>query len=172
MLFRSTNAKEPLKCENNCFTMKGLCVFSDGRDYTERVEELLGLPASDGTKPRRYDPERFAQLKKEAMEELSAIGVTFPVTCWAYLKAGGDTSSALVTQQNWKNDLGDDFIKYDWFEYVADFTQEVQLAKTASIYVNGWALLLYSPPGCRTQGRLADPAGAQRREPGRRHPLL
>lgn len=136
--FERTNAKEPLKCENNCFTMKGLCVFSDGRDYTDRVEELLGLPASDGTKPRRYDPERFAQLKKEAMEELSAIGVTFPVTCWAYLKAGGDTSSALVTQQNWKNDLGDDFIKYDWFEYVADFTQEVQLAKTASIYVNGW----------------------------------
>ena len=40
------NQLEPLKCENNCFTMKGLCSFSDGRDYTERVEELLNYPAS------------------------------------------------------------------------------------------------------------------------------
>ena len=45
------NQLEPLKCENNCFTMKGLCVFSDGRDYTDRVEELLNYPASNGKDP-------------------------------------------------------------------------------------------------------------------------
>lgn len=33
--------------------MKGLCVFSDGRDYTDRVEELLNYPASNGKDPRR-----------------------------------------------------------------------------------------------------------------------
>ena len=130
------NQLEPLKCENNCFTMKGLCVFSDGRDYTDRVEELLNYPASNGKDPRRLRD--ISKLKKEAMEELSAIGVTFPVTLYDYVKAGASTAGMLVMQQMFKDCLGDDFVKYDWVEFVSSMKQEIVDAHTACWYRNGW----------------------------------
>ena len=34
----------------------------------------------------------IADLKKQAMEELSAIGVTFPVHCYHYIKSGDTTA--------------------------------------------------------------------------------
>ena len=130
------NQLEPLKCENNCFTMKGLCVFSDGRDYTDRVEELLNYPASNGKDPRRLRD--ISKLKKEAMEELSAIGVTFPVTLYDYVKAGASTAGMLVMQQMFKDCLGDDFVKHDWVEFGSSMKQEIVDAHTACWYRNGW----------------------------------
>ena len=126
-MWERVNQLEPLKCENNCFTMKGLCSFSDGRDYTERVEELLNYPASNGKDPRRLKD--ITQLKKEAMEELSAIGVTFPVTLYDYTKAGASPAGMLVMQQMFKDCLGDDFVKYDWIEFVSAMKQEIVDAK-------------------------------------------
>ena len=116
--------------------MKGLCVFSDGRDYTDRVEELLNYPASNGKDPRRLRD--ISKLKKEAMEELSAIGVTFPVTLYDYVKAGASTAGMLVMQQMFKDCLGDDFVKYDWVEFVSSMKQEIVDAHTACWYRNGW----------------------------------
>ena len=135
-MWERVNQLEPMKCENNCFTMKGLCSFSDGRDYTERVEELLNYPASNGKDPRRLKD--ITQLKKEAMEELSAIGVTFPVTLYDYTKAGSSTAGMLVMQQMFKDCLGDDFVKYDWIEFVSAMKQEIVDAHTACWYRNGW----------------------------------
>lgn len=135
-MFERVNQKDPLVCENNCYTMKGLCAFSDGRDYTDRVIELLDLPESDGVTPRRLKD--ISQLKKEAMEELTAIGVTFPVTCWSYVKSGATTAGLLVLQQIFKDCLGDDFVKLDWVEWISSLTEEVRDRKTACIWGNGW----------------------------------
>lgn len=135
-IFTRNNPLYPEKQENNCYTMKGLCSFSDGRDYTDRVIELLGLPESDGQSPRRFKD--IAQLKKEAMEELTAIGVTFPVTIYDYLKSGASTAGSLVLQQIYKDYLGDDFIKYDWREYVSSMNQELRDPRLVCCFTNGW----------------------------------
>lgn len=135
-VWERNNQLYPLSNENNCYTMKGLCTFSDGRDYTDRVIELLGYPESDGKTPRRVKD--ITQLKKEAMEELSAIGVTFPVTLYDYLAAGGNTSGSLVMQQMFKDLLGDDFIKYDWLTYVSSMSQELRDPHLVCWYANGW----------------------------------
>ena len=42
--WKRTNAVDPLACENNFYTMKGLCYTSDGTDYVELVRKEMGLP--------------------------------------------------------------------------------------------------------------------------------
>lgn len=135
-MFERNNPRYPENQENNCYTMKGLCTFSDGRDYTDRVLELLDLTEAKEGAPRRFTD--ISQLKKECMEELTAIGVTFPVTLYDYLKAGASTTGALVLQQIFKDFLGDDFIKYDWREYISSITQEIRDPRLACWFANGW----------------------------------
>ena len=81
--FARYNPINPLKCENDFFTMKGLCYTSDGTDYTNLVAKEMGLDgeAYDGKTMKRLRANNgdITELKKQAMEELSAIGVTFPV---------------------------------------------------------------------------------------------
>ena len=71
--------------------MKGLCYTSDGRDYVELVHDELGYAEPDGETPVRLDPEKAQQYKKQAMEELSAIGVTFPVEIDYYIQGSNQT---------------------------------------------------------------------------------
>ena len=75
-----------MSCENNAYTMKGLCYTSDGTDYTELVRQELGLPENNGETPVRLDKEKAEQYKKQAMEELTALGVTFPVEIDYYIQ--------------------------------------------------------------------------------------
>ena len=74
-----TNFINPLHCENNAYTMQGLLYFSDGTEYTEKVKELVGLGESDGENPIRFDADKGKEYKEQAMKELAAQGVTFPV---------------------------------------------------------------------------------------------
>ena len=85
------NAVEPLQCENSSYTCRNLARTSDGTDYVDLVEERLQLPKSNGETPRRYDPEKAAEYKKQAMEELSALGVTFPVEFDHYIVGSNQT---------------------------------------------------------------------------------
>ena len=63
--------------------MSGLCYTSDGTDYTSLVAKEIGLDGEkyDGQTMKRLRANNgdITDLKKQAMEELSAIGVTFPV---------------------------------------------------------------------------------------------
>ena len=59
--------------------MQGLVYLSDGTEYTSLVQEKLGLPAYDGETMTRLDSEKFEEYKAQAIEELTAAGVTFPV---------------------------------------------------------------------------------------------
>lgn len=76
--YKRTNAIDPMVCENNFYTMKGLVYTSDGTDYTELVREEMGLPQSNGETMIRLNREKAQQYREQAIEELTALGVTFP----------------------------------------------------------------------------------------------
>lgn len=138
--FGRTNSINPLKCENNAYTMKGLCYLSDGTEYTDLVATKLNLPESNGTTPRRLDSSKFEELKAQAMEELSAKGVTFPVSCDYYVAASSQTAldTANVLKQAFTDCFGDDFIVLNIKTYVSSLSQEVRNPRLHSIVINGW----------------------------------
>lgn len=135
-----TNAIDPLACENNAYTMAGLVSFSDGTDYVDRVEELLELPESDGENLRRLDADKAAALKAQAMEELSAEGVTFPVEVDYYVAANNQTAidSANVLKNAFSDSLGDDYVVLNIKTYVSSLNNEVVVPKLHSFVLNGW----------------------------------
>ena len=138
------NPINPLKCENDFFTMSGLCYTSDGTDYTSLVAKEIGLDGEkyDGATMKRLRANNgdIADLKKQAMDELSAIGVTFPVHCSYYILAGSTTAldSATVLKQCFTDSFGDDFIVLDIKTYVSSITQEVRNPQLQSFVINGW----------------------------------
>ena len=142
--FARYNPINPLKCENDFFTMKGLCYTSDGTDYTNLVAKEMGLygEAYDGKTMKRLRANNgdITELKKQAMEELSAIGVTFPVHCSYYILAGSTSAldSATVLKQCFTDSFGDDFIVLDIKTYVSSITQEVRNPQLQSFVINGW----------------------------------
>ena len=138
--YKRFNTIDPMSCENECFTMKGLVYTSDGTDYTELVKKELGLPEMDGEKMVRLDADKAAQYKKQAMEELSALGVTFPVGVDYYISASNQTAldSATVFGQALSSSLGDDFVKLNIKTYVSSERKEVFDPKHHSITIRGW----------------------------------
>ena len=138
--FSRTNAINPLSCENNFYSMPGLLYTSDGTDYTELVRQELGLPQENGETPVRLDADKAAQYKKQAMEELSAIGVTFPVGIDYYISGSNQAAldSANVLAQALSNSLGDDFVQLNIKTYVSSATKEVNEPKLQSINISGW----------------------------------
>ena len=61
--YKRTNAIDPMSCENNFFTMKGLVYTSDGTEYTELVRQEMGLPELNGKTMVRLDADKAAQYK-------------------------------------------------------------------------------------------------------------
>ena len=138
--FKRTNAIDPMVCESNFYTMKGLCYTSDGTDYVELVRKELGLAEENGETPVRIDAEKTAEYKKQAMEELSALGVTFPVEVDYYIIASNQTAldSATVLKQCFSDGLGDDFVKLNIKTYIKSLRQEVLNPHLQSFVLNGW----------------------------------
>ena len=138
--FKRTNAINPMSCENEYYSMKGLCYTSDGTDYTELVRQELGLPEPNGEEMVRLDKEKFEQYKKQAMEELSAIGVEFPVLVDYYISGSNQTAldSANVLAQVFSNSFGDEYVKLNIKTYVSSARQEVYAPSLHSISSNGW----------------------------------
>ena len=138
--FSRTNAINPLSCENNFYSMPGLLYTSDGTDYTELVRQELGLPQENGETPVRLDADKAAQYKKQAMEELSAIGVTFPVGIDYYISGSNQAAldSANVLAQALSNSLGDDFVQLNIKTYVSSARKEIYEPKLQSINISGW----------------------------------
>lgn len=134
-----TNAINPQSCQNYCYTANAVAVTSDGRDYTQLVRERLGIDY-DAEKFNRVDPEKAAAYKKQAMEELSAKGVTFPVEINYWIKGDSQVAkdTADVLTQLFSDCLGDDFVKLVTNTYVSSLSTEVRNPQLASIYINGW----------------------------------
>lgn len=133
------NAINPFKTTNLCYTAANLVTTSDGRDYTDLVMEKLGMTPSDD-KYVRYDAEKGAQYKQQAMDELKAKGVTFPVELDYYIAGGNQTSldSATVIKKVIEESLGVDFVKFNIKTYVSSFAQEVRIPQLFSMTINGW----------------------------------
>ena len=155
--FARYNPINPLKCENDFFTMKGLCYTSDGTDYTNLVAKEMGLDgeAYDGKTMKRLRANNgdITELKKQAMKELSAIGVTFPVHCSYYILAGSTSAldSATVLKQCFTDSFGDDFIVLDVNTFVSSTMKEVVAPKLQSFVHMGWGADFGDPINFLTQ---------------------
>ena len=155
--FARYNPINPLKCENDFFTMKGLCYTSDGTDYTNLVAKEMGLDgeAYDGKTMKRLRANNgdITELKKQAMEELSAIGVTFPVHCSYYILAGSTSAldHATVLKQCFTDSFGDDFIVLDINTFVSSTMKEVVAPKLQSFVHMGWGADFGDPINFLTQ---------------------
>ena len=155
--FARYNPINPLKCENDFFTMKGLCYTSDGTDYTNLVAKEMGLDgeAYDGKTMKRLRANNgdITELKKQAMEELSAIGVTFPVHCSYYVLAGSTSAldHATVLKQCFTDSFGDDFIVLDVNTFVSSTMKEVVAPKLQSFTHMGWGADFGDPVNFLTQ---------------------
>ena len=138
--FKRSNSLDPLSCENEYYSMKGFIYTSDGTDYTELVRQELGLPELNGEKMVRLDADKAAQYKQQAIEELSAIGVTFPVEVDYYISGSSQTAldSANVLKQVFSNSLGDDYVTLNIKTYVSSSRQEVYTPRLHSIVQTGW----------------------------------
>ena len=155
--FARYNPINPLKCENDFITMKGLCYTSDGTDYTNLVAKEMGLDgeAYDGKTMKRLRANNgdITELKKQAMEELSAIGVTFPVHCSYYVLAGSTSAldHATVLKQCFTDSFGDDFIVLDVNTFVSSTMKEVVAPKLQSFTHMGWGADFGDPINFLTQ---------------------
>lgn len=138
--FSRTNAVNPMSCENNFYSMKGLIYTSNGTDYTELIRKELGLPEANGETPARLDTDKLAQYKQQAIKELTDLGVTFPVMVDHYIAASNQAAldSANVLKQAISDSLGDDFVQMNIKTYVSSASQEVYNPKLQSINISGW----------------------------------
>ena len=142
--YARTNKINPLKCENDYYTMPGVCYNTQGQEYSTLVAKEMGFDkeAYDGKTMIRLRANNgdIADLKKQAMDELSAIGVTFPVHAAYYIIAGSTSAldNATVLKQCFTDSFGDDFIVLDIKTYVSSITQEVRNPQLQSFVINGW----------------------------------
>ena len=160
--FSRYNKINPLKCENDYYTMKGLCYNTQGVEYTTLVAKEMGFDAE------KYDGETMIRLranggdisalKKQAMEELSAIGVTFPVKATYFIIASSTSAldNATILKQCFSDSFGDDFIKLDVQTYVSSLTQEVRTPQLQSFVINGWSADFGDPVNFLGQETLHD----------------
>ena len=137
--FARTNSINPLSCQNFCYTGNGVSFTSDGTDYTQLVRDELGLQYNYETYAR-VNPELAAEYKAKAMEELSAKGVTFPVTVDYYILGSSDTAAqtAKVLENIFREGLGDDYVVLKTNTYISSLTNEVRKPRKASFFINGW----------------------------------
>ncbi len=135
-----TNTLAPLSLQNYAYTARNLVAKSDGTEYTQIVLDNLGIDMSDLGTYLRYDPDKAAAYKAQAIEELTAQGVTFPVElAWYYAgsnQAAADTAAVLA--QIFSDFMGDDYIVLKSYTYINSFSKEVSSAKLQSVASSGW----------------------------------
>lgn len=138
--YKRTNDINPYNCDNEAYTMAGLVYMEDGTEYTQYVKDLLGLKKPDGKSMARYDKSKAETLKKQAMTELAAKGVTFPVEFDYYIAGNSQTAAdtAVVLQNIFKNCLGEDYVKLNVKTYTSSLTKEVRNPRLQSFMINGW----------------------------------
>lgn len=133
-----TNAINPLNCNSYTYTARAVSTTTEGKDYTSLVLERLGLAYTDTYD--RLNTEKAMAYKAQAMEELSALGVTFPVTVDYYISGSSQTAkdSADTLKQILSDCLGDDFVVLNIKTYVSSQPKEVRTPQLASFYLTGW----------------------------------
>lgn len=135
------NPLSPLECETNSYIKHGLVYTSDGTDYADLVQEKLGLPNYNGETMVRFDPEKGAAYKQQAIEELSTLGVTFPVEADYYIASSDQSAldTATVLKDSISKCLGDDYVVLNIKTYVSSANTEVRDPGLHSFGLNGWS---------------------------------
>ena len=152
-----TNAINPLSCQNYVYTGNGVAFTSDGTDYTALVRKELGLDY-DYTKYARYNAELAAEYKAKAIEELTAKGVTFPVTVDYYISGSSDVAAQTAkVLENIFAGLGSDYVVLKTNTYISSLANEVRKPRKASIYINGWGADFADPINFLGQETYDDP---------------
>lgn len=140
--YACANKIHPLMCECNYYTMKGLCFTPDGTDYTRLVAKRLGIENEkyDGETMIRLRGHDITDLRQQAIDELTALGVTFPVHVPYYVASGNSAAvdKAKVLQQCITKSFGEDFVVLDIDTYVSSLFQEVITPQLHGFYINGW----------------------------------
>lgn len=133
---KRTNPINPSALNNNTYTASGLVSTSDGTDYTKLDE----LKAFNGDGITQYQPEKAAEYKAKAMEELSAQGVTFPIKVSYPYQNGNQTSEETfqVVKGSFEESLGSDFIVVEGLPYIKSATSELYSKNLQSIQISGW----------------------------------
>ncbi len=138
--YKRSNSINPLKTENNFYTMKGLVYTSDGTDYTDLVKERLQLGDYNGETMVRLDSAKAEEYKKQAREELEALGVTFPVEIDYYISSKSQTAldGANVLKNCFEQSLGKDYVQLNIKTFVSSVNKEVRDPRIQSFIGNGW----------------------------------
>lgn len=134
------NPLDPGSMEDLCYTMEGVCFFSDGTDYIERVKELIGLDGErEGDSLLRVNADEAEKYKQQAIEELTAQGVTFPVQI-DYWVSNSTTAmqSAQIMKECVEDLLGTDYVTLQINNYTNSSSTEVYSPKLQSFYFGGW----------------------------------
>lgn len=137
--FKRFNAIDPMKCTNDFYTRSGVVYTTDGTDYVELVRDLMEMDDYSDTKIAHLNKEKAEQYKKQAMEELTAQGITFPVRADYWVGGSqSDQDSGLVLKQCFEESLGSDFIEINLCTYVKDFYSEVRDTSTQAFGILGY----------------------------------
>ncbi|MGI6700520.1 MAG: ABC transporter substrate-binding protein [Christensenellales bacterium] len=154
-----TNAINPYSCLNYAYTGNGVSVNSQGVDYTQLVRNELGYDYDGFESYNRRNPEKAAELKKQAMEELTALGVTFPVELKYYIKGDNQVAkdTADVLTQMFADYMGEDYIKFTTKTYVSNLTTEVRKPQLACLLISGWGADFADPINFLGQETYGDP---------------
>ncbi len=130
----SRNYIDPASCQAHTFSISNLSVFSDGKDYTERVKELLNYDTEKG----RYDEQKGQQYKEQAMKELEGK-VTFPVEVDYYVASGNQSQlDAANVLKGCMESLGTDYIQFNIKTFVSSIRNEVNIPSLHSISIGAW----------------------------------
>lgn len=125
--YKRFNPINPMNCANDFYSRKDLCYMSDGSQYVDLVRENLGMDADSDTKIAHLNADKAAEFKAQAMEELSAQGITFPVTMDYYIgPTQSDQDNGLVLKQCIEESLGADFVELNLLNYVSNYYAEVR----------------------------------------------
>lgn len=125
--YARTNVLDPLSLAWYIYTPAGLAFTSDGTDYSDLVMAHLDYQISDDVYSR-YDTEKALAYKKQAMEELTAKGVTFPIHVVYHITASNQTEldTANILKQMFTKCLGEDYINFDIQTYISSFPKEIR----------------------------------------------
>ena len=117
------------------FTTPDLVKFSDGKDYVDRVWEILGQSKDT----YRWDSDDGAKYVAAAKEELTAAGVTLPIKADFFVKAGDQAAldGATVLKECIEKGL-EGLVTLNIGTYVSSQTQEITAPHLHSFVFNGW----------------------------------
>ena len=125
----------------NTITPAGSCYDADGRDFAENA-------AFDGIEANYYDLAKAADYKAKAIEELTAQGVTFPVTMILAYQSGQKDyeNECVVLKQQLEEALGTDYINCIlWAGPSEDFLSETRSAGKYSYMRVKWGADFIDP---------------------------